>query len=62
MQLSIATILDTNVGVLMTLLLVVFITQLHIKNEEAAMHKIFGDEWIRYKNKTKRWLNTPVFL
>ncbi|MDH5305282.1 MAG: isoprenylcysteine carboxylmethyltransferase family protein, partial [Gammaproteobacteria bacterium] len=38
------------------LLFVVAITELQIKPEEAAMRKLFGDEYLRYCEKVGRWI------
>ena len=43
-------------GLIFTALFIVFITNFQIKPEEKAMQKIFGEEFINYKNKVRRWL------
>lgn len=35
---------------------IVFITKYQIGPEEEALEKIFGEEYLRYKTKTRRWL------
>ncbi len=35
---------------------IAFITQYQIKPEEQALEKIFGDEYVRYKVRVRRWL------
>ena len=35
---------------------IVFITKYQIRPEEEALEKIFGEEYLRYKTKTRRWL------
>jgi len=43
-------------GLIFTALFIVFITNFQIKPEEKAMQKIFGEEFVNYKNKVRRWL------
>ena len=43
-------------GLILTALFIVFITRFQIKPEEKAMQKIFGEEFLSYKNKVRRWL------
>jgi len=43
-------------GLIFTALFIVFITNFQIKPEEKAMQKIFGEKFINYKNKVRRWL------
>jgi protein-S-isoprenylcysteine O-methyltransferase Ste14 len=43
-----------NVAIL--LLFIVVLTELQIKPEEAAMRKLFGDEYAAYSKKVGRWL------
>lgn len=35
---------------------VLYITRFQIKPEEKALERIFGDDFIQYKNKVRRWL------
>jgi len=43
-------------GLILTALFIVFITRFQIKPEEKAMQKIFGEEFVNYINKVRRWL------
>ena len=43
-------------GLIFTALFILFITNFQIKLEEKAMQKIFGEEFLSYKNKVRRWL------
>ena len=43
-------------GMLIVGLFIYFITYFQILPEEKAMLKLFGDDFINYKNKTRRWL------
>ena len=43
-------------GLIFTALFIIFITNFQIKPEEKAMLKIFGEEFVNYKDKVRRWL------
>jgi protein-S-isoprenylcysteine O-methyltransferase Ste14 len=43
-------------GVATTLFFVIYITYFQIMPEERALEVVFGDEFQRYKNDTRRWL------
>ena len=43
-------------GLIFTALFILFITNFQIKPEERAMQKMFGEEFLSYKNKVRRWL------
>ena len=43
-------------GLIFSALFILFITNFQIKPEEKAMQKIFGEEFLSYKNKVRRWL------
>ena len=43
-------------GLIFTTLFILYITSFQIKPEEKAMQKIFGEEFLSYKNKVRRWL------
>ena len=43
-------------GILFTSIFIVYITKFQIIPEEAAMKRIFGEDFNRYKNKTRRWI------
>ena len=43
-------------GVLVVVFFVYFMTYFQILPEEKAMLKLFGGDFIKYKNKTRRWL------
>ena len=43
-------------GVLVIVFFVYFITIFQILPEEKAMQKLFGKDFLKYKNKTRRWL------
>tara|TARA_Y100001978_G_C23667507_1_gene421974 strand:+ start:1241 stop:1567 length:327 start_codon:yes stop_codon:yes gene_type:complete len=43
-------------GVLVIVFFVYFITIFQILPEEKAMKKLFGEDFLKYKNKTRRWL------
>ena len=42
-------------GILMIVIFICFITYFQILPEERAMLKLFGKDFINYKNKTRRW-------
>ena len=43
-------------GLIFTALFIIFITNFQIKPEEKVMLKIFGEEFVNYKDKVRRWL------
>ena len=43
-------------GMLTSLFFYIFITRFQILPEEAAMNELFGNEFIVYSNKTRRWI------
>lgn len=43
-------------GILFTSIFIVYITKFQIIPEEAAMKSIFGEDFNKYKNKTRRWI------
>tara|TARA_B100001287_G_scaffold186938_1_gene157756 strand:- start:117 stop:563 length:447 start_codon:yes stop_codon:yes gene_type:complete len=43
-------------GMTISLFFYIFITKFQIIPEEAAMNELFGNEFINYSNKTKRWI------
>ena len=43
-------------GIVISLFFYLFITRFQIFPEEEAMNELFGDEFIEYSNKTKRWI------
>ena len=43
-------------GLIFTALFILYITSFQIKPEERAMQKIFGEEFLSYKNRVRRWL------
>ena len=43
-------------GTIFTMLFVGCITRFQIIPEEIVMDKLFGDEFEKYKNKTRRWV------
>ena len=43
-------------GILFTSIFIVYITKFQIIPEEAAMKRIFGEDFNRYKNETRRWI------
>ena len=43
-------------GLIFTALFILYITSFQIKPEEKAMQKIFGEEFLSYKNRVRRWL------
>ena len=43
-------------GIITSLFFYVFITKFQIIPEEAAMNELFGNEFIDYSNKTRRWI------
>ena len=43
-------------GILFTSIFIMYITKFQIIPEEAAMKSIFGDDFNKYKNKTRRWI------
>ena len=42
-------------GILFTSIFIMYITKFQIIPEEAAMKSIFGEDFNKYKNKTRRW-------
>ena len=43
-------------GILIIFVFVAFITKFQIIPEEIVLEKLFGEEFIRYKKKTRRWI------
>ena len=43
-------------GAILTMIFVGYITRFQIIPEEIVMDKLFGDEFEKYKNKTRRWI------
>lgn len=43
-------------GILIVFMFIAFITKFQIIPEEVAMEKLFGEEFIRYKKRTRRWI------
>tara|TARA_X000001036_G_scaffold340400_1_gene319657 strand:+ start:275 stop:730 length:456 start_codon:yes stop_codon:yes gene_type:complete len=43
-------------GIVVSLLFYLFITRFQIFPEEEAMNELFGDEFIEYSNRTRRWI------
>ena len=43
-------------GMIISLFFYIFITKFQIIPEEAAMNELFGNEFIDYSNKTRRWI------
>ena len=43
-------------GAILTMLFVGYITRFQIIPEEIVMDKLFGNEFEKYKNKTRRWI------
>tara|TARA_A100001015_G_scaffold133523_1_gene148165 strand:+ start:914 stop:1459 length:546 start_codon:yes stop_codon:yes gene_type:complete len=43
-------------GIVLTMLFTGYITTFQIIPEEIVMNKLFGDEFEKYKNKTRRWI------
>ena len=43
-------------GIVISLFFYLFITRFQIFPEEEAMNELFGDEFIEYSNKTRRWI------
>ena len=43
-------------GIIISLFFYIFITKFQIIPEEAAMNELFGNEFINYSKKTRRWI------
>jgi protein-S-isoprenylcysteine O-methyltransferase Ste14 len=43
-------------GTLIVLMFIAFITKFQISPEEIAMEKLFGEEFVQYKKKTRKWI------
>ena len=43
-------------GIVISLFFTLFITRFQIFPEEEAMNELFGDKFIEYSNKTRRWI------
>ncbi len=43
-------------GILIVFVFIAFIAKFQIIPEEIAMEKLFGEEFIRYKKKTRKWI------
>ena len=43
-------------GILFTSIFIMYITKFQIIPEEAAMKRIFGEDFNKYKNETRRWI------
>lgn len=48
-------VLGSPSGVVLTFV-VIFLTNLMIKREEKQLEQTFGEEWLRYKKKVRRWI------
>ena len=47
---------NLDAGILFTSIFIMYITKFQIIPEEAAMKSIFGEDFNKYKNKTRRWI------
>ena len=54
--LSISFKFNISGGVFISFLFKIYITRFQIIPEEQAMDKLFGEEFIAYKNQTRRWI------
>ena len=43
-------------GILFTLLFAIYITKYQIKPEEQVMEKLFGEDFLQYKQNVRMWL------
>ena len=43
-------------GILFTLLFTIYITKFQIKPEEEVMERLFGEDFLKYKQKVRMWL------
>lgn len=59
---SIALLLGSLTGLLVTPLLVLLLTTLHIHVEEAGMQRLFGYQWNYYRSMTPRWFSIVLLL
>ncbi|WP_285129567.1 methyltransferase family protein [Leclercia adecarboxylata] len=55
-QLSVAMLSGSTLGLLISPLLMVLISLLHIQPEEEEIARRFGEQWKRYREQTPRWL------
>ena len=53
---SIAITFNVYGGFIMSIIFLLFITRFQIIPEEAAMEKLFTDEFLYYKKRTRRWI------
>ena len=54
--LSVSFKFNISVGLFISFLFKIYITRFQIIPEEKAMAKLFGEEFITYKNQTRRWI------
>ena len=54
--LSVSFKFNISVGLFISFLFKIYITRFQIIPEEKAMAKLFGEEFITYKNQTRRWV------
>lgn len=62
LHLSTALLLGSLPGMLVTPFLVLLLTTLHIRVEEASMQRLFGHQWDQYCNRTPRWFSCVSLL
>lgn len=62
LHLSTTLLLGSLAGLLATPFLILLLTTLHIKVEEAWMQRLFGHQWDRYCNTTPRWFSCVLLL
>ena len=43
-------------GILFTLLFAIYITKYQIRPEEEVMERLFGEDFLKYKNSVRVWL------
>lgn len=49
-------LLQNWLSVVGPIIFIVFITDYQIKPEEEALEKVFGEEYVRYKKRVRRWI------
>ncbi|EOY9164784.1 MULTISPECIES: methyltransferase family protein [Klebsiella] len=56
-HIALALLLSSVAGLMITPLLILLLSNLHIQVEEAGMQELFGRQWEEYCNNTPRWFS-----
>ncbi|MGD8996491.1 MAG: isoprenylcysteine carboxylmethyltransferase family protein [Anaerolineae bacterium] len=55
-SLGIATLLGSLITFLFPVLLFLVLNTWYVPNEESRLHRVFGDEYLEYKQRVRRWI------